>query len=144
MLDEGSLVSMNAGSRDREARRLAREVATRAHAPYSRFRVGAVLEDWNGNLYAGCNVECASIGLSLCAERSALATALARGARAFTRLWIYTPTPRPTRPCGACREMLLRCAGNVTVTLLCDGRSTARIRSRDLLARPGRRGRANR
>ena len=133
-------MSTKAASRAREATVLAREVATRAHAPYSGFRVGAVLEDRQGNLHAGCNVECASIGLSLCAERAALAIAISRGASAFTRLWIYTPTARPTRPCGACREMILRCAGDLEVILLCDGGATIRARARDLLSCVGRRG----
>ncbi len=63
------------------AEALAREIAARAHAPYSGFRVGAVLEDAHGDLHAGCNIESASIGLSLCAERAALASAWSRGVR---------------------------------------------------------------
>jgi cytidine deaminase len=110
------------------AEALARETAAHAHAPYSGFRVGAVLEDAHGDLHAGCNIESASIGLSLCAERAALASAWSRGARTFRRLWIYTPTPNPTRPCGACREMLLRCAGDMEVLLLCEGRPAVRAR----------------
>jgi cytidine deaminase len=128
--------------REMEAARLVREAALRAHAPYSGFRVGAILEDLKGNLYAGCNVESASIGLSLCAERAALGVALSRGAKRFKRVWIYTPTPTPTRPCGACREMLLRCAGGIEVVLLCDGPSIVRDRLTRLLpggARAGRR-----
>ena len=75
----------------------------RAYAPYSRFRVGAVLEDGRGRLYEGCNLECASLGMSVCAERTALGVAWTDGARSFRRIWIYTPTPRATVPCGACR-----------------------------------------
>lgn len=116
-----------------DARKLVRQVAARAHAPYSGFRVGAVLEDTKGNLHAGCNVESASIGLSLCAERAALAAAWSSGARAFRRLWVYTPTPKPTRPCGACREMLQRCGGDMEVILLCDGRAARRTRLARLL-----------
>jgi cytidine deaminase len=140
MPDSGSLVRMmtTAGSKDAVA--LAREIASRAHAPYSGFRVGAVLEDRRENLYGGCNVECASIGLSLCAERGALAIALSRGAGPFKRLWIYTPTEEPTRPCGACREMLLRCAGDMEVVLVCDGGSSVRTRLSRLLPRLGMRG----
>lgn len=115
------------------AERMVREIALRAHAPYSGFRVGAVLEDRQGNLHAGCNMESASIGLSLCAERAALAAAWSSGARAFRRVWIFTPTDEPTRPCGACREMLLRCAGDMEVILLCDGDAVERTRLRHLL-----------
>lgn len=98
-----------------------RRAAGCAYAPYSGFRVGAVIEDEKGVLHAGCNVECASIGLSLCAERAALGRAIAQGVTQFRRLWIYTPTPAPTRPCGACREMLSRLAPGIAVFLLCDG-----------------------
>ncbi|MBM3286512.1 MAG: cytidine deaminase [Candidatus Eisenbacteria bacterium] len=105
---------------DARAARAAREAAAAAHAPYSGFRVGAVLEDREGRLHAGCNLESASIGLSLCAERAALGIALSRGIHRFRRLFIYTPTARPTRPCGACRDMLLRVAGDLPIVLLCD------------------------
>ncbi len=105
---------------EKDARSVCREAAARAHAPYSGFRVGAVLEDEEGNLHAGCNLESASIGLSLCAERAALAIARAHGARGFRRLWIYTATERPTPPCGACRELLMREAPEIRVILLCD------------------------
>jgi cytidine deaminase len=98
----------------------ARRAAGRAHAPYSGFRVGAVLEDAGGRLHAGCNVECASIGLSVCAERTALGAAIARGGRGFRRIWIYTPTSRPTPPCGACRAMLAALAPRIEIVLVCD------------------------
>jgi cytidine deaminase len=98
----------------------ARLVAGRAHAPYSGFRVGAVIEDGAGRLHVGCNVECASLGLSICAERSALGAAIARGSRGFRRIWIYTPTPRTTPPCGACRAMLAAIAPRIEIVLVCD------------------------
>jgi cytidine deaminase len=124
---------MNTTSKANAGERMAREVALRAHAPYSGFRVGAVLEDLSGNLHAGCNLESASIGLSLCAERAALASAWSSGNKTFKRIWIYTPTAEPTRPCGACREMLLRCAGDMEVILLCEGESVERTRLARLL-----------
>jgi cytidine deaminase len=112
---------------------LAMWAAGRAHAPYSGFRVGAVLEDEEGLLHAGCNLEIASIGLSLCAERVALGAAVACGAMRFTRLWIYTPTRVPTPPCGACREMLTRFSDNLSVIMLCDRGAPHRARLNALL-----------
>ncbi|MCK4305161.1 MAG: thymidine phosphorylase [Candidatus Eisenbacteria sp.] len=78
----------------------------RAHAPYSRFAVGAALETRTGEIAVGCNLENASLGLGICAERVALFSALARGWQPGGRLVIVTRTARPTAPCGACREVL--------------------------------------
>lgn len=125
-----------------DATRAARRAAGNAHAPYSGFRVGAVLEDSDGGLHPGCNVECASFGLSICAERTALAAAIARGRRRFRRIWIYTPTADPTPPCGACREMLSVFAPEIEVVLLCDRASAQTVSLRRLL--PGARGRTRR
>jgi cytidine deaminase len=88
----------------------AREVALRAYAPYSRFRVGAALEDANGTLYVGCNVENASYGLSICAERSAIFGAIAAGAaRPFRALAVACLDARDgcCSPCGACRQVIV-------------------------------------
>ncbi len=105
----------------------ARSAAGRAHAPYSGFRVGAVLEDATGQLHTGCNVECASLGLSICAERTALGGAITRGAHGFRRIWIYTPTAEPTPPCGACRQMLAEFAPGIEVVLLCESARPRRV-----------------
>jgi cytidine deaminase len=84
----------------------ARRAARRAYAPYSQFAVGAAILSGSGKIYAGCNVENASFGLCNCAERTALFTAIAAGEREVRAVAVYTPTPAPTSPCGACRQVL--------------------------------------
>lgn len=88
--------------------RRAREVALRAYAPYSSFRVGAVVTDSSGGVYLGCNVESASYGLSMCAERNAIFAAVASGApRPLTALAVSCiDAPNGATPCGACRQVI--------------------------------------
>ncbi len=84
----------------------ARKTLPHAHAPYSSFHVAAALEDSDGAIHVGCNVECSSFGGTLCAERGALAAGVATGKRHFARLLVLTGADTPTPPCGICRQLL--------------------------------------
>lgn len=87
---------------------LARQARERAHAPFSKFKVGAALESADGRIFQGCNVENSSYGLSICAERVALFKAISEGVREFSRIAVIADTPAgmPVRPCGACRQVI--------------------------------------
>jgi len=84
----------------------ARDAMANAYAPYSQFRVGAAVEDTDGRMFAGCNVESASYGLTICAERMALGAAVAAGARRLRRVVVTTEVDPAAAPCGACRQLL--------------------------------------
>jgi cytidine deaminase len=99
----------------------AREVAARAYAPYSRFHVGAALLTTDGSVFTGANVENASYGLTICAERSALFAAASAGHRKLSCIVVYTPTPTPTSPCGACRQVINEFGPTARVISICDG-----------------------
>lgn len=95
---------------------LAREVRERAHAPYSGFRVGAALLARDGRVFTGVNVENASIGLSVCAERNAIGRAVAEGATDFEKLAVVTDaTDEPTMPCGVCRQVIWEFAHDLPI-----------------------------
>ncbi|HEX3148564.1 MAG TPA: cytidine deaminase [Gemmataceae bacterium] len=116
-------------------RSLAKEAAVRAYSPYSKFRVGAALQTKSGAHFVGCNVENASYGLTICAERNAVFHMVAAGERDVAIVVIYTPTSTPTAPCGACRQVLNEFNPDVEVVSVCDGPDEIRCTLRDLLPR---------
>ena len=107
-----------------------------AHAPFSKFKVGAALEDERGRIFTGCNVENATYGLTICAERVAVFKAISEGARKFTRIAVAADTDALTPPCGACRQILWEFCGDVELTLVNLQGKTETFRLKDLFPRP--------
>ena len=93
-------------SGEAELVRRARAVMENAYAPYSGFHVGAAIEADDGSIHVGCNVENASYGLTICAERMAVGAAVAAGKRQLRRVAVATKVDPPASPCGACRQLL--------------------------------------
>lgn len=103
-----------------EAKAVAKRVQKNGYAPYSKFKVGAALLTGSGNIYAGCNFENASIN-TICAERSALASAIAaEGVPEIPLVVVYTPTLEPASPCGFCRQVLNEFNPNMMIVSFCD------------------------
>lgn len=115
---------------------LARKARRQAHAPYSRFKVGAALLAADGRVFTGVNIEVDSLGLTMCAERTALFKAISEGARDFTAIAIAGDPRNPTPPCGACRQALQSLAGDVRVVLAGPGGRIAVHELSDLLPHP--------
>ena len=90
----------------------------KAFAPYSNYKVGAALLAGSGKIYTGCNVENATYGLSVCAERVALLKAISEGERQFTRIAVSSESDPPATPCGSCRQLLWEFAGDIEVILV--------------------------
>ena len=108
----------------RKLKAAAKAAAGRAYAPYSKFRVGAAILTSSGNIYSGCNVENASYGLTNCAERTAIFSAVAAGERRLklSCVVVYTPTKSATAPCGACRQVIYEFGPKARVISICAGR----------------------
>ena len=114
----------------------ARKARRHARADYSRFRVGAALETSSGVIVTGCNIENATYGLTMCAERVAMFKAISEGHRRFRRVAVVADTAAPTPPCGPCRQILWEFGGDLEVVLANLRRETGRMRLRDLLPFP--------
>ncbi len=111
----------------------ARQASTAAYAPYSHFRVGAALLAENGEVFTGVNVENSSYGLTICAERNALAAAICRGIRSFTMIAVYADADPPVTPCGACRQVLYEFAPAMKVVCANDKGDVSRFTVAQLL-----------
>jgi cytidine deaminase len=118
----------------------ASEARARAYAPYSRYRVGAAILTRSGAIYAGCNVENATYGATLCAERSAVAAMVAAGDNHPVACAVVSAGPRPAAPCGICRQVLMEFARDMPVWMVAEGaggKVVARRRARLAKLLPG-------
>ena len=116
-----------------EAAKQARE---NAHAPYSNFRVGAALRSTSGRIFGGCNVENATYGLTMCAERVAIFKAISEGERGFSAIAVVTDTEVLTPPCGACRQLIWEFCGDIPVSMANLKGKMEVIQMRELFPRP--------
>ena len=120
----------------RELGRLARQARRRAHAPYSGFKVGAALRTRGGEIVTGCNIENATYGLTLCAERVAVFKAISEGLKRFDAVAVVADSPRPAAPCGPCRQILWEFCGDIAVHLFDLEGSWTALRLSELLPLP--------
>jgi cytidine deaminase len=104
----------------RKLEKAARTAAKASYSPYSKFRVGAAVLTGSGKIFTGTNVENASYGLCNCAERTAIFSAVAAGERVVKAVAVYTPTPAPTAPCGACRQVINEFGPDALVISVCN------------------------
>ena len=121
--------------KEKELVEAARDVRERAYAPYSNFKVGAAVRTKSGKIYTGCNVESASYGLTVCAERVAVWNAISHGKRKITRIAVVADTEELTPPCGVCRQIIWEFGGDIPVLFSnLDGKNET-VQMRDLLPR---------
>jgi len=111
-------------------------VREHAFAPYSRFQVGAAVEDDTGRIHTGCNVENATYGLTMCAERVAIYKAISEGVRKFRRVAVAADTDILTPPCGSCRQILWEFCGDVEIVLVNPRGRAESYRLKDLFPKP--------
>jgi len=116
-----------------EAAKQARE---NAHAPYSNFRVGAALRSTSGRIFGGCNVENATYGLTICAERVAIFKAVSEGERGFSAISVVADTEVLTPPCGACRQLIWEFCGDIPVSMANLKGKMEVVQMRELFPRP--------
>ena len=114
----------------------ARQARENAHAPYSNFRVGAALRGTSGRIFGGCNVENATYGLTICAERVAIFKAISEGERGFSAIAVVTDTETLTPPCGACRQLIWEFCGDIPVGMSNLTGKIEVVQMRDLFPRP--------
>jgi cytidine deaminase len=114
----------------------AKQSRENAHAAYSNFRVGAALRATSGRIFGGCNVENATFGLTVCAERVAIFKAISEGERGFDAIAVVTDTESLTSPCGACRQLIWEFCGDVPVILANVKGKVETIAMRDLFPKP--------
>jgi cytidine deaminase len=116
-----------------ELKEAAVEASRHAYCPYSGFPVGAAVLAKSGDMYSGCNVENASFGLTMCAERNAIFQAAAAGVREIVVVAIYTPTKMPSPSCGACRQVISEFGPDAEVVSFCRGKDVLRKQANELL-----------
>ena len=116
--------------------RQARQARRRAHAPFSRFKVGAALRTATGEVVTGCNIENASYGLTICAERVAVFKAVSEGRRRFDAIAVAVDSPQLAPPCGPCRQILWEFCGDIWVHMVDLGKKSLTLRMSELLPHP--------
>ena len=111
----------------------AKAISDKAYCPYSKFRVGAVVLTEDGQMFEGCNVENASYGLTICAEHNAVFQMVAQAKRSIVAVVIYTPTAKPSAPCGACRQVINEFGPDTLIMSVCDGPDVLKKKLSELL-----------